>query len=79
LRYESYDPNSDAFDKRGGKLIPFSEAITTLSPLVGVTWQERARLVLQYDAIHNALGRASNGVPTNLKDNVWTLRLQVNL
>ncbi len=79
LRYDFYDPNSNAFDKRGGNLIPFSEAITTISPLAAFVLPDRARLILQYDAIHNAYARSAVGVPTNLKDNILTLRLQVML
>jgi hypothetical protein len=80
FRFDSYDPNSDAFDKRGGMLLPYNQTITTASPLIGLTLpDERARLVLQYDAIHNALARDSAGVPTNLKQNTLTLRLQVQL
>jgi hypothetical protein len=79
LRYDYYDPNSDAFDNRHAKLIPYSEAITTWSPMIGLVLPDRARLVLQYDAIKNAFARTSVGVPTNLKDDVFTLRLQVQL
>jgi hypothetical protein len=79
LRYDFYDPNSNAFDKRGGSLIPFSEAITTISPMAALVLPDRARLVIQYDAIHNAFARNALGVPTNLQDNVLTLRLQVQL
>jgi hypothetical protein len=79
LRYDYYDPNFDAFDKRGGKLLPFSEAITTWSPLVGFVLPDRARLVLQYDAIRNSFARTNVGVPTSLKDDVVTFRLQVQL
>jgi hypothetical protein len=84
LRYDYYDPNSNAFDKRGGTLIPFAEAVKTVSPLVGLVLPDkdqgdRARLLLQYDIISNAFARSSLGVPTSLADNVWTLRLQVKL
>lgn len=79
LRYDFYDPNSNAFDKRGGNLIPFSEAITTLSPMAALVLPDRARLIVQYDVIHNAYARNALGVPTNLADNVLTLRLQVQL
>ncbi len=61
LRYDLYDPNSNAFDKRAGQLIPYSEAIKTISPLVGLTLPERARLVFQYDFNTNAFGRSSVG------------------
>jgi hypothetical protein len=80
FRFDMYDSNSDAFDTRGGRLLPYSQVITTASPLVGLTLPDgRARLVLQYDAIHNGLARDSEGVPTNLKQNTLTLRLQVQL
>ncbi len=79
FRYDFYDPNSNTFDKRAGLLLPYSEAIKTASPLVGLTLPDRARLVFQYDFVHNALARTAEGVPTNLKANVWTLRLQVEL
>jgi hypothetical protein len=79
LRYDLYDPNSNVFDKRAGQLIPYSEAIKTISPLVGLTLPDRARLVFQYDFNTNAFARSNVGVPTNLKDNGWTIRLQVQL
>jgi hypothetical protein len=84
LRYDYYDPNSNAFDRRGGALVPYSEAIKTISPLVGLVLPDgekgdRARLLLQYDIISNAYARDATGVPTNLQDNVWTVRVQVTL
>lgn len=80
FRFDTYDPNSDAFDKRrGGIPFPYSQAITTYAPLVGVTLQDRARLVFEYDFIKNALARDASGVPTSLKMDTWTLRLQVQL
>ncbi|HLK36665.1 MAG TPA: hypothetical protein VKU41_07915 [Polyangiaceae bacterium] len=79
FRFDYYDPNSDAFDARQGRLIPFSEAIKTYSPLVGLVLPDRARLLFQYDFIRNALARTATGVPTNLKNDTWTLRLQVQL
>jgi hypothetical protein len=79
FRFDYYDPNLDASDKRRGNLLPYSQAITTYSPLIGVVLPDRARLLFQYDAVHNALARSSIGVPTNLQSNVWTLRLQVQL
>jgi hypothetical protein len=79
FRYDIYDPNSDAFDKRRGRLYPYGQAITTYAPLIGVTWPGRTRLAFEYDFIDNALGRDTRGVPTRLKMDTWTLRLQVEL
>ena len=56
LRFDVYDPNLDASDTRQGKLLPFSEAITTWSPMVGLVLPERARFLIQYDIIRNAFG-----------------------
>ena len=78
FRYDSYEPNADVFDKRGGKLIPFNQKVTTLSPMIGF-WVPHAQLLLQYDIIDNKLGRDPVGVPTKLKSNTITLRLQVEL
>jgi hypothetical protein len=77
FRYDVYDPNLDAFDKRRGRLIPVGQAITTYAPLVALRLSERARLTFEYDFIGNALGRDSRGVPASLAMNTWTLRLQV--
>jgi hypothetical protein len=79
LRFDYYNPNSNLFDKRGGSLIPYSEAIETLSPLVGLVLPDHARLLLQYDIISNSYARNAVGVPASLADNVLTLRLQVQL
>src|SRR5260221_2559861 len=79
FRYDSYDPNADATDSRGGKLVPKSQTIRTLSPLVGLALPDRARLVFQYDNIRDLLARDSRGVPTDFKNNQWTLPLQVML
>jgi hypothetical protein len=79
FRLDYYDPNADFFDKRGGVLIPSSERIETFSPLVGAVLPHRARLLAQYDVIRNYLARDAEGVPTNLKMNTLTLRLQVEL
>ncbi len=78
LRYDYYDPNSDVFDSRSGKLEPYSQIVKTWSPLVGAV-VPHGKLYVQYDIIKNDFGRTSLGVPTNLKDNTITVRLQVDL
>jgi hypothetical protein len=78
FRVDYYDPNSDAFDKRGGKLVPYSQSVTTYSPLVGVTIPH-AKLLVQYDVIRNSFARDATGVPTSLRSNAGTIRLQVEL
>jgi len=79
FRVDYYDPNADATDSRAGKTLPVENTVTTFSPLVGVTLPKRARLSFQYDIIKDFLARDVYGVPANLENNAWTLRLQVNL
>jgi hypothetical protein len=79
FRYEYYDPNADATEKHAGSVLPLKNTVKTFSPIVGVTWPKRARLAFQYDIIEDYLARTTSGVPTDLKNNAWTLRLQVNL
>jgi hypothetical protein len=88
FRFDYYDPNLDAFDKRSGQLIPTNQTIQTYSPLVGFTFPGvmtngraygKARVLFQYDITRDHLGRAANGVPTDLANDAWTVRLQVEL
>jgi hypothetical protein len=79
LRYDVYDPNSDLFDRRAGEQYPLNQKVQTLAPLIGLQLPGRARLIFQYDIIRDFFGRDASGVPTNLKNNVWTTRLQVQL
>lgn len=77
FRVDAYDPNADFLDNRTGRLLPVSQTITTLSPLVGLTIPGIARLVFQYDVVFDALSRDELGVPADLQNDRFTLRLQV--
>ena len=79
LRTDYYDPNADFLDRQGGKLMPTTQSVRTWSPMVGLQLPERARLVFQYDFIRDRLARDARGVPTDLKNDTWTVRLQVEL
>ncbi len=79
FRYDYYDPNLDAFDRREGKLIPTRQVIQTFSPLVGLVLPGRARLLFEYDFVRDSLGRSTAGIPADLSNDAWTLRLQVSL
>lgn len=78
FRVDYYDPNADVFDRRGGKLLPFSQALTTYSPMAGFVLPNRAKLLFQYDFVRDALARDARGVPTDFRNDAWTLRLQVS-
>jgi hypothetical protein len=74
-----YNPNADLAETRRGKLLPFSQTVVTLSPLAGLVLPGTAKLLFQYDIILDKLGRDSRGVPADAKNNVATVRLQVEL
>jgi hypothetical protein len=79
FRTDHYDPNADLLDKRRGKLVPADASIHTYSPIVGALLPDRVRLLLQYDAIVDSLARDAQGVPTELRNDRITIRLQGEL
>lgn len=79
FRASYYDPNADIFQNVRGRQVPTSLAVTTLSPLVALRLEDRARLSFQYDFVHDFLAKDAQGVPSDAKNNQLTLRLQVGL
>lgn len=79
FRYDFYDPNADVTDDRRAKIVPTAQQIRTYSPLAGLVLPGRTRLMFQYDIVRDFLARDKLGVPTDFKNDQWTLRLQVNL
>ncbi len=79
VRFDRYDPDLDFFDERSGMLVPTDSSITTIAPLLGVRLPWRSRLSTQYDLVIDHLGRNGLGVPTDLRNDRWTARLQVEL
>jgi hypothetical protein len=79
FRTDHYNPNADLFDKRGGKLIPADASIHTYSPMIGALLPDRVRILFQYDAVVDSLARDSQGVPTDLKNDRFVIRIQGEL
>jgi hypothetical protein len=79
FRYDVYDPNSDLFDQRAGRLHPHSQRVQTYAPVIGLQLPERARLLFQYEHIRDRFGRDEQGVPADVSNDAWTVRLQVEL
>jgi hypothetical protein len=79
FRIAFYDPNSDEQEQRRGQFLPLDQSVLTLSPLVGLQLKNQARLLLQYDFVNDQLGRDARGVPAGLKNDLLTVRLQVEL
>lgn len=79
FRLDFYDGNADSSERRHGKAFEQAQSVYTYSPVIGVVLPGYARLSFQYDIIVDKLARDSSGEPTDLKNNQWTLRLQVGL
>lgn len=79
VRASLYDPNSDLLETRANETVPKTQTVKTLSALGELRLPGRARLGFQYDYIKDYLARDRVGVPTDAKNNRWTLRLGVDL
>ena len=80
FRTDYYNPDSDSSDFQNAKPVqPNDRSIRTYSPIVGLRFERRARLLFQYDIIRDKFGRDEAGIPTDLSNNRATVRLQVNL
>ncbi|NUP07294.1 MAG: hypothetical protein HOW73_14665 [Polyangiaceae bacterium] len=79
FRFDWYDPNGDFFDTRGGKVLPSSQVVRTLSPVVGGGFPGQWRLSVQYDNVDDSLARDAIGLPADLDNDRFTARLQVSL
>jgi hypothetical protein len=79
LRVDGYNPNGDATTQRAGNVLPVDQNITTWSPLVGLVLPDRARLVFEYDRVLDHQGIDARGVPTDLRNDTWAIRLQGEL
>jgi hypothetical protein len=80
FRTDYYNPDSDSSDLQNVQPVqPNDLSIRTYSPIIGLRYQRRARLLFQYDFVRDNLGRDLAGIPTDLKNDRMTVRLQVNL
>ena len=78
VRGSFYDPNSNIVEQREGDFHLKNQQFGELSPSLAVLI-DRARLTGQYDFVFDHLGRDSAGVPSNVANNRFTIRLQVDL
>ena len=77
VRYDRYNPDSDASDQRGAKLVPVDASFETLAVMGMLRYQKSARLILEYNHNTNALGRSVAGLPQTLADDMLTVRGEV--
>jgi hypothetical protein len=75
VRFDRYDPDADANEQRGVRLVPVSRAYTTLA-FVAMARYGPQRLLIEY-VNSNPLGLSPDGAPTTLASNAVTVRAQV--
>lgn len=76
VRYDRYDPDSDAREQEPFAVVPRDASVSTWS--FSATGRiKMARLVAQFDHRQNTLGRDTSGRPTTLADDSFTLRAEV--
>jgi hypothetical protein len=76
VRYDYYNPDRDARDQQVGTVVPNDASYSTWA-LVAALRAPSGRLIAEYDINRNHLGRDASGLPTNLKDNAFTIRGEV--
>ncbi len=76
IRYDPFDPDSDAREREPNTFVPRDLSQSTWSFSIAGRLR-MARLVAQYDHRTNALGRDASGRPTTLADDSFTLRAEV--
>jgi hypothetical protein len=83
VRYDHYDPDSDALEQQGVSFVPRDKSVSTWAFLGGVKLpSERGpyhagRLLFEYDKNTNALGRGQNGLPATLASDTAILRAEI--
>jgi hypothetical protein len=75
VRYDRYDPDSDAREREPFALVPRDLSMSTWS-FMAAARAPFGRLVAQYDHRTNALGRNPAGAPATLADDSFTLRAE---
>jgi hypothetical protein len=76
VRYDRYDPDSDAREQEPFALVPRDLSMSMWSfTAVARAWV--GRLVAEYDHRKNALGRDLSGRPTTLADDSFTVRAEM--
>ena len=80
FRYDYYNPDMDSTDRQSAVTVLSSQAISTYSTALALVERSgtlAGRLIAEYDVVRDHQGRDINGLPADLKNNVFTLRAEV--
>ena len=79
VRFDHYDPNVDSTATQAGVVVLAPRSVTTESVLAGFQVPGTGcRIVAQYDFIQDHLALGTDGLPTDLANDRFTLRVQVS-
>ena len=76
IRADLYAPDLDSFTFRRGSAAAVDTTIVTLAPIAGVRFGSGHRLTAQYTVIRDHLGVDTRGVPADLRNDTWAIRVQ---
>lgn len=79
VRYDHYDPDHDARQRRGTRVVPVDATFDTLSLALAWCTLSYLRVTLEYDHGRNPLGRDARGAPATLAADRLILRGQLEL
>lgn len=81
LRFEQYDPNADALELFDGMTVVTRRRFRTLTSAIAANLpmggHTRARLLAEYEAQRNSLGRDNQGRPAQLDNDTLRIRLEL--
>jgi len=88
VRYDRYNPDSDANAQQGVNVVPADRSYSTLAFLLGLRYADPikawrrpryvGRLLFEYDHNTNPLGLTAAGIPTTLASDAFTIRGEVS-
>jgi hypothetical protein len=76
-RYDVYDPDADASERRAIVVVPVDARFTTWTATVAWRWAGLDRIAVEYQHQTNPLGRTAAGAPATLGGNTVALRGQL--
>jgi hypothetical protein len=79
LRYDRYDGDLDASERRGLAIAPYDAVVSTWSVALAFCTLPRLRITAQYDHSKNPFGRSASGASSTLAADVLTLRAQLEI
>jgi hypothetical protein len=79
LRYDRYDGDLDASERRGLRIATYDAVVSTWSVALAFCTLPRLRVTAQYDHQKNPFGRSAGGASATLAADVLTLRAQLEI